>query len=180
MGLLSLEQSQVAYRADFVVHGVLVLALAAGLLLAPASDVWQIAALVLLGWLGWSLLEYGLHRFVLHGLPPFRRWHALHHARPAALIGTPTVLSASLVAGLVLLPVSWLGHWWQAAALSLGLLLGYLGYALAHHAIHHWRAEHAWLQQRKRWHALHHQAGGPPRCYGVTSGFWDHVFRTAR
>jgi cyclopropane-fatty-acyl-phospholipid synthase len=29
----------------------------------------------LAGLLGWSLIEYGVHRFVLHGLAPFRRWY---------------------------------------------------------------------------------------------------------
>ena len=112
-------------------------------------------------------------------MPPCPHWHARHHARPAALIGTPTLLSGGLVAGLVLLPAWWLGAVWQAVALTLGLLAGYLGYASVHHALHHWRATSAWMQRRQRWHAQHHRAGAAPGCFGVTSSFWDHVFGTA-
>jgi sterol desaturase/sphingolipid hydroxylase (fatty acid hydroxylase superfamily) len=47
-----------------------------------------------------------------------------------------------------------------------------------HHAIHHWRADSAWLKQRKRWHALHHSNIEQAACFGVSSGFWDYVFRS--
>jgi hypothetical protein len=60
----------------------------------------ELVALALLGLVAWTLLEYALHRFVLHGLQPFRTWHAEHHRRPRALIGTPTILSATLIAAL--------------------------------------------------------------------------------
>ena len=179
MGLFSLEHSRWAYHADFAVYGLTVALLAGGLLWSPPERAPAIAALVALGLASWSLLEYGLHRLVLHGMPPFKHWHALHHARPAALIGTPTLLSGGLVAGLVLLPAWWLGAVWQAVALTLGLLAGYLGYASVHHALHHWRATSAWMQRRQRWHAQHHRAGAAPGCFGVTSSFWDHVFGTA-
>ena len=39
--------------------------------------------------------------------------------------------------------------------MTLGVLIGYYGYAFTHHAAHHWRHENAWLRRRKRWHALH-------------------------
>tara|TARA_R110002074_G_scaffold90763_3_gene198817 strand:+ start:1632 stop:1898 length:267 start_codon:yes stop_codon:yes gene_type:complete len=81
---------------------------------------------------------------------------------------------------LVFLPALVLsGNLWRACALTLGVLVGYLFFSITHHAIHHWSADSAWLKQRKRWHAQHHvtrQSG----CFGVTSAFWDHVFRSAR
>ena len=92
-----------------------------------------------------------------------------------ALIYTPTLLSASLIVGLVFLPALLLGGVWVACALTLGMLTGYLGYTLAHHATHHWRSDNRWLKNRKRWHALHHHAGAAA-CYGVTTSLWDHVF----
>lgn len=181
MAVFSFEHGRIAYRADFLLYGAAVSMLS--LLLVAASPPGHGAAelgLMLAGLLGWTAVEYGLHRFVLHGLPPFRRWHLLHHQRPAALICTPTLLSASLVAGLVFLPAALLGDRWLAAALTLGLLIGYLGYAVTHHAIHHARGGGGWLRRRRRWHALHHRRGGRPRCYGVTSGFWDRVFGTVQ
>jgi len=178
MGFFELEHTKSAYRADFMLYGIVVVVLAAFLLTAsPRAQRLEIAALVLLGLASWSAIEYALHRFVLHGLLPFRRWHMEHHQRPSALICTPTILSATLIALLVFLPALLLGDMWSACALTLGLLTGYQIYAITHHAIHHWRADSAWLKERKRWHALHHhseQSG----CYGVTSSFWDHVFGT--
>jgi sterol desaturase/sphingolipid hydroxylase (fatty acid hydroxylase superfamily) len=180
MGLFTLEHSTAAHRADFAFYGSAVAVLAALLFVAsPREQRLEIGALVLLGLASWSAIEYALHRFVLHRVQPFSRWHAEHHRRPAALIGAPTILSASLIVTLVFLPALLLGGPWSAGALTLGVLIGYLAYAVTHHATHHWRGESAWLKRRKRWHALHHYHIRHPACYGVTSGFWDHVFGSA-
>ena len=180
MGLFTLEQSKAAYRADFALYGAAVLVLAAFLLwYGPREQRLVIAAFALLGLGSWTAVEYLLHRFVLHGLQPFRRWHAEHHQRPTALICTPTILSAALIATLVFLPALVLGNVWRASALSLGIVTGYLAYGVTHHATHHWRANNAWLKRRKRWHVLHHRQHEQSGCYGVSSGFWDHVFGSA-
>jgi cyclopropane-fatty-acyl-phospholipid synthase len=179
MGLLTTEHGKATYLADFVVYAAAVTVLA--LLLAVAAPFerrTEIAGLALLGLGAWTLAEYVLHRFVLHGLRPFRAWHAEHHRRPQALIGTPTVLSAALIAMLLFLPALALGDLWQASALTFGLLTGYLVYAIAHHATHHWRAGNGWTRQIKRIHALHHYRVGPPAWFGVTSPIWDIVFGT--
>jgi sterol desaturase/sphingolipid hydroxylase (fatty acid hydroxylase superfamily) len=54
-----------------------------------------------------------------------------------------------------------------------------MAYSVMHHAAHHWRSSGVWLKRRKQVHGLHHQFG-PPGFYGVTTSFWDHVFRTTR
>lgn len=181
MRLFTLEHSEAAYRADFVLYGIAVLALAAFVLYpGPGEERLAATAWVAAGIAAWSGIEYMLHRFVLHGLQPFRRWHAEHHQRPAALICIPTTLSALLIAGLVFAPAWLLAGAWHATALTLGVLSGYLFYAVVHHATHHWQAgSSGWLKRRKRWHALHHHAS-QRACFGVTSAFWDHVFGTAR
>ncbi len=177
MGLLTMEHGKAAYRADFAVYGTAVAGLAAFLVLAaPSGQRLESAVVVVLGLVSWTVVEYLLHRFVLHGLAPFKHWHEEHHQRPTALICAPTILSASLIFVLVFLPVLALGGLWRACALTLGLLTGYLLYAITHHATHHWQAENVWLKRRKRWHALHHHGAGRRASYGVTSGFWDHVF----
>ena len=192
MRWLTIEHSPGAYRADFYLYGIVSLILAAALLSHPPEL--RLLGCAAAGLLGWTLLEYLLHRFVLHGLPPFKRWHAEHHRRPAALIAAPTLLTGAIFLTL-LLPSIWLLGVWPAAALSFGLLNGYLAYGLAHHAIHRppvgtttrfWRR---WLHQRRLWHGLHHRrmSAAMPGCiaadaqqgyYGVSSGFWDWVFRT--
>lgn len=180
MRFLSFEHGRAAYRADFLLYGLAVASLSVLLLAAgPRGHAAALAVSLLAGVLGWSLVEYLLHRFVLHGLEPFRRWHAQHHERPTALICTPTVLSGSLIVLFVFLPAALLADRWLACALTLGLLIGYLAYAVTHHALHHWHGDSAWLRRRKRWHARHHQRAGAGACYGVTGEFWDRVFGTA-
>ncbi len=178
MKVLSLEHSSLAYWADFALHGTAALALALHLVwVTPWWPLWMALPVAALGWWAWTLAEYGLHRWVLHGVPPFKGWHALHHARPRALVAGPTVLSATLLA-LVALPVWWWLPLWAAEAWLLGFMVGYLAYGLVHHATHHGQGRRGWLLQRRRWHALHHH-GRVGRCYGVSTGFWDHCLGSA-
>lgn len=179
MRFFTMEHSKAAYRADFGLYGV---AVAAFLLVAGPRGRWlEIVVFAGVGLASWTFIEYALHRYVMHDLQPFSHWHAEHHQRPAALICTPTILSATLIATLVFLPALVLsGNLWRACALTLGVLVGYLSFSITHHAIHHWSADSAWLQQRKRWHALHYHAIGQSDCFGVTSAFWDYVFGSAR
>ena len=55
------------------------------------SGSWVVAAgVVIAGFLSSGLLEYIVHRWVLHGPPSMaKRGHAQHHAEPRALISTP-------------------------------------------------------------------------------------------
>ena len=181
MGIFSLEHSKAAYTADFVLYGGSVLVLSAFLAADGPREQWPaIAAITLAGLLSWTFIEYMLHRFVLHGLQPFKGWHEEHHQRPTALICAPTILSAVLIFTLVFLPALLLGNLWRACALTLGVLTGYLSYAITHHATHHWRGDSAWLKRRKHWHALHHHHTEQSGQYGVTSAVWDHAFGSAR
>jgi cyclopropane-fatty-acyl-phospholipid synthase len=172
--MFAIEHGKAAYWADFGIYGTAVAVLAIALsAFAPREQWLTLAALVVLGAVAWTLMEYALHRFVLHGLEPFLGWHAEHHERPTALMSTPTLLSISLVALLVFLPGLLAAGFWKASALTLGVTAGYLAYALTHHATHHWRSRSPWMARRKRWHARHHHTAA---CYGVSCSFWDKVF----
>jgi len=185
-GLFSIEHGETAYAFDFALYGFAVLALGGALTwLAPMSTWPHWAALAFLGWGLWTLLEYAVHRFILHGVRPFSRWHLEHHHRPTALICAPTVLSVGLIAGFFFLPLAWGWGVELGLSLTLGLTVGYLAYAVLHHATHHWRARGSWLKHRKLWHGQHHRSAdaestGKQAYFGVSSGFWDHVFRTAQ
>ncbi len=184
MGAMNIEHSKSAYGADFAFYALLIVAVAVYLIVFSAGSDWSDGASLVLtsaaGLASWSLIEYLLHRFVLHGLQPFKRWHLEHHKRPTALIGAPTALSSGLIFTLVSLPAWALLGLQNAAALTLGVLTGYLTYASVHHGVHHWRATGAWLAKRKHWHALHHHAGTAkaPGRYGVSTSLWDYVFAT--
>lgn len=173
------EHSRFGYFADFGFYALLILVLGgvefSSLALGHRA---QAVVLIGLGVIAWTLLEYLVHRHVLHGLEPFSRWHAAHHERPRALLATPTPITAGLFAVLIFLPLLWLGSLWSSCAITLGILTGFVAYSCAHHAVHHARGQSSWLIQRKRWHALHHRPMAQ-ECYGVSTAFWDHVFCTS-
>ncbi len=177
MKILLSERSKAAYLADFILYGISILALLVFLLLAgPQNQSLKMFWLVILGCLFWTLVEYFIHRVILHGVQPFQRWHEEHHRRPTARMRIPTMFSAFLFLTLFFLPVLFFaGDLWLACSLTLGLLSGYLMYTITHHAIHHWRSDNAWLKRRQHWHGLHHDLAEPGR-YGTTSKFWDSVF----
>ena len=181
MQLFKLEYSKYTYYADFVFYAIVLFVI--GCLLATTTKSGQYleaGAYATIGLLGWTLMEYLIHRFVLHGLPPFKSWHAEHHRRPKALIFAPTFVSASLITLSIFIPAWLVISIWSATALTFGVLVGYLFYTLVHHTTHHWHTHNAWLKERKRWHALHHhshkQMLQQPSHFGVTNGFWDKVF----
>lgn len=175
----ALEYSRLAYAVDFAFYGIVSVGLAAFLLVAcPPGQRLANLALVPVGLVIWTLVEYLLHRFLLHGMKPFSVWHADHHQRPTALLGSPTLMSASIILLLGFLPTLYFGNLWRACALTCGISIGYFAYGAVHHATHHWRAENAWSRRRKQWHALHHSSAMEPGHYGVTTGIWDRLFGT--
>jgi cyclopropane-fatty-acyl-phospholipid synthase len=179
MALLTTEHGRMGYLADFALYAIASTALAVLLAVAaPHERRVEILVFAFAGLAMWTLVEYVLHRFVLHGLQPFRAWHAEHHRRPRARIATPAILSAALITALVFIPALVLRDSWRAGALSFGLLTGYLIYTIVHHAAHHWRGDPAWLRGIRRHHALHHSPVAAHARYGVTSTLWDVVFRT--
>lgn len=176
INLFNIRHSKIAYLTDFVLYGVFIIGLVLVVILekSPLSNI-KVALIVFLGLFSWTLIEYVLHRFVLHHLAPFRQWHAAHHSQPKALICAPTIVSATLIAVLVFLPALLIAGLQIANAFTLGVLMGYLFYAVTHHAIHHWHSNNSWLKQRKHWHASHHYNAQHPN-YGVTTKCWDYVF----
>lgn len=134
---------------------------------------------VLLGFLFFGLLEYAVHRWVLHGPPSLARLsHAHHHAEPTALIATPffVMVIAALVIWKLLGLVCSEG---PAALLVFGLYAGYNYFALFHHWEHHHRrnvACGAYWRQLDHLHHVHHQRQGVN--FGVSTKMWDRLFGT--
>ena len=95
---------------------------------------------VLLGFLSFGLLEYAVHRWVLHGPPSVaRRGHRNHHAQPTALVATPFFVAA--IASIAIWQLLRLLCPAGAAALFVfGLYAGYNHFALFHHWVHHHRS----------------------------------------
>jgi sterol desaturase/sphingolipid hydroxylase (fatty acid hydroxylase superfamily) len=121
------------------------------------------AALLVAGVVTWTLAEYVVHRFGLHGLVTTQ--HGLHHANPDAAV----------------LNIFW--QIWACFALIYliaggtflaGGLFAYSWYLFVHHYAHH-AHEHSRLPLLKH-HRSHHKFA--TRNYGVSTTLWDHVFGT--
>lgn len=126
-----------------------------------------------------SIIEYGLHRFVLHGMRPFDAWHAAHHADLfEGGWDAKTLACSTLLVFLALMPAAMLGNNGFGIGASLGLLAGYGTYVATHHAIHNQACCRAWLMQRKFHHALHHDGHRCAGYYGVTTCLWDYLLGT--
>ncbi len=141
--------------------------------------------LVLLGVAVWTLLEYLVHRIVFHRYSVGRRLHQLHHDHPNDPDAERSSLSTPLIAsptGFLLIVTAGLE---DGSAIFAGLLLGYLAFIIVHYAVHRWPIEpnswlysetNSWLYPAKMRHLTHHHF---ENCnYGVTTIFWDIVFRT--
>jgi 4-hydroxysphinganine ceramide fatty acyl 2-hydroxylase len=144
------------------------------------SGPWLVAGgIAVLGFMSCGLLEYVVHRWVLHGPPSMaRRGHARHHADPKALISTPLFVIMTAALGLwglfgLVLPVG------LAALLVFGLYAGYNYFALVHHWQHHRRHDlscAAYWGRLERLHHLHHHR--PTVNFGISTTIWDRLFGT--
>lgn len=172
--------SKLGYYSDFVVFPLLLLLLGAALVggSTPRQEVLWLTGCCA-GITGYSLLEYGLHRFVLHRIPPFSRMHDLHHANPTAFVGTPTWMTVAFAGG-VFLALWAAAGWFTACGLTFGLILGYLWYGFVHHAVHQWPARRgSFFYHAKRRHNQHHYARQSCN-FGVTTAIWDRIFGSER
>src|SRR5690242_8531164 len=100
--------SRKAYYADFAIYPAVLIVLAASAALEPSwTQRLNWVAAFAIGAAGWTLIEYLLHCFVLHGRSIFAPLHAVHHESPRAFVGTPTWISLG-VFSLVLFVPTWI------------------------------------------------------------------------
>jgi len=172
--------SKAGYYADFFIYPPFVLVLLGGVAAQAGLLGWTYFSVAcLIGVASWTLLEYVIHRQLLHRNRFFVDMHDMHHDSPTDLVGTPTWMSLS-IACLVLLPLWWGTGIAVGGGLTGGLIVGYLWFATVHHGVHHWQpAPESYLYRAKRRHLIHHYSRRPCN-FGVTIGFWDRVFGTDR
>ncbi len=141
--------------------------------------------LFVLGFFIWSITEYLFHRFVFHHYPKSRIgrkihfiMHGVHHAYPndSMRLVMPPILSIPLAAGFY---VIWLLIFQSlSAGIFAGFITGYLAYDMMHYATHHAKFLKAdWFVNIKNHHMKHHYQD-PDHGFGVTSNFWDKIFKT--
>jgi 4-hydroxysphinganine ceramide fatty acyl 2-hydroxylase len=141
-------------------------------------------AVLLLGILGFSLLEYLMHRYIYHMEPdtPVKdkiqyNMHGVHHDYPKdkdRLTLPPFITVAYAVIfyfvftflmgdyGLFFLP---------------GFMIGYSAYLGVHYIVHAYQPPKNFLKTLWINHAIHHYKD-PDVAYGVSSPLWDYIFGT--
>jgi sterol desaturase/sphingolipid hydroxylase (fatty acid hydroxylase superfamily) len=134
--------------------------------------------LAVAGFLAWTLCEYLLHRFLLHGWPVARREHAKHHQDTHALISTPllAIPLAALLVYTVLAAATSLG---TAALVTFGLYAGYNYFVIVHHLQHfhpQLLARSSFFKRNLELHELHHER--PDMHFGISCSIWDRAFRS--
>ena len=134
--------------------------------------------LILAGLALWTLVEYLVHRFAFHHRFPLgRRLHQLHHDHPSDPDAERTSLTTPLVASPFALVALGCAGIEDGSSIFAGLLAGYLIFIAIHYAVHRLPIEPgSRLYPTKIRHLAHHRFDN---CnFGVTTSFWDIVFRT--
>lgn len=176
--------------------------------LYPMTVTYSVLALALLGWafarsplmaalalpagfLLWTLVEYLVSRYVLHGIFPdgpgvwrhflherFDGLHWFHHLRPwdgAHINGTlkDTGMFMGLFVGLALLSGSpfWIG-------LMGAFVQSYVFEEWVHHSVHFYQFKTRYFQYIRRHHLYHHSPRGAETAYGLSNSLWDVVLGT--
>ena len=151
-------------------------------LVTKALPVVSVAGLFVAGTLGWTLVEYVLHRWFFHlppGTHPARRYilfiaHGYHHEFPndPGRLVAPPILSFPIAIVLFVVYTTVFGIWWQP--LFAGTVFGYLGYDWMHYYTHHGRPTNPWLKAMRKFHLEQHFKDHESR-FGLSSPLWDLV-----
>jgi len=149
----------------------------------------SIAGLFIIAMLSWTLFEYFAHRYLFH-LNPVSRWgkriiyifHGNHHEFPRDtdrlfMPPVPSILIGSILFG-IFAGISYLltGTINYSFFFFPGFITGYLIYVSMHYAIHTY-APPKLLKGLWRNHYLHHYQHHD-KGYGVSTPFWDIIFKT--
>jgi sterol desaturase/sphingolipid hydroxylase (fatty acid hydroxylase superfamily) len=171
--------SKLGYYGEFFFYPVAVVVSMAAITWRGSVDRWTVVlGAFAAGALLWTLVEYLLHRYILHHLPYIKEMHEAHHNEQDALIGTPIWVSLASFAGLLVIPLWFTAGPIITAATTAGMMLGYFWFESVHHVLHHWTIKPGTYAFRlKRRHMLHHHFDNAGN-FGVTNGLWDVVFGT--
>jgi len=187
---MTLRELVVAFFTHYSIQAYLLLAaVGIGCAIAWAPSIWPPLRAVLLVFLLYPLVEYVLHRWVLHAqwlyksaltAKVWKRIHYDHHQNPHDLTVLFGALYTTLPAILLItLPLGWLvaGASGAAAAMSAGMLV-FSGYEFCH-CVQHLPIvpKNPWLRDIKKRHLAHHFHSEQGN-FGITSSLWDKLLGT--
>ena len=145
-----------------------------------------------LGVVGFTLAEYMVHRFILHGRFPdgpgwlqhtlhrfFDTMHGDHHLRPWDGMYINGFLD-SLPFAMLLALLSFRFPLHTAPVVVAVLLQSYVIEEWVHYSVHFHRFRGRYFEYIRRHHLYHHSPRGSQVAFGLTSGLWDAAVATTR
>ena len=155
----------------------------------PRHELSQLLWLLPVGIILWTLLEYGLHRFIFHIQVPLRNpWlremvnasHLAHHASPRDPVKVLVRPGYGLVVSSIFYGLFYTltRSVFLTSGLVVGVWAGFLYYEAVHYRVHFSLSGSGFIARQRRAHFYHHFTNNK-RCFGVTSPLWDYVFGTA-
>ena len=140
--------------------------------------------LYLFGVFFWTFAEYMMHRYVFHFIHESKIGQKIHYALHGSHHEYPNDsqrLFMPPVPGIVFILVFGTIFYLFLGSYSLvflaGFVNGYLMYSFIHYSTHTIRRPSRFLRPLWYYHHLHHFKY-PDKVFGVSSPFWDYVFRT--
>lgn len=138
------------------------------------------------GFIFWNFFEYAMHRWVFHFTSKYRLLnkipyylHTIHHEYPddCYRLLAPPLMTVPVVG--ILFAFFYLCFFCSPNVFPAfsGFMLGYLSYEYTHFYIHFGSARSGYAKNLRKNHLRHHYAW-PNALFGVTSPFWDYLFRT--
>jgi len=137
----------------------------------------------------WTIVEYLVHRYILHGRFPdgkgfshllhivFDPMHSEHHERPWDGNHINGHVDTVPVAAVLIL-LSFVTSFYKAPVFVAGLLFSYVVEEWIHHAVHFYHFRSRYFRYIRRHHLYHHSPKGSEVAYGLTNGFWDIIYQT--
>lgn len=134
----------------------------------------------------WTLLEYIIHRWFFHYQPKAElskavldRFHIFHHDDPKdnSQVCLPFVFSLPVWAVILGLILVFGGGQMASLIFVCGFAMMMTIYDIAHYSAHYMPATNKVLKILKYHHMRHHYHNHNKR-FGVTTPFWDYIFRT--
>ncbi len=179
----------VGHFRSFVVYPTLsVLLVVIGWQTHPSGELKKLLLVFFTGALGWTALEYVLHRFVFHSHSSNasfkkvrQKLHLVHHAEPMNLDHLFVSLRFSLPISALFFGLFFVltRSLLSTAVLLSGLWAGFLYYEAVHYRLHLTSSHGPFLDRQRRRHFHHHFVDGDC-CFGVTSPLWDILLRSDR
>ena len=149
------------------------------------TNLFLVFGLIILGVFVWTFTEYNLHRFVFHYQPKSEigkrihfLTHGIHHDYPndsKRLVMVPTI-SLPLCVFFYTLFYFILGEVYVDGFFA-GYVAAYLFYDITHYGLHHFNFKSKFWLDLKQHHMRHHYLE-PDKGYGVSTTFWDLIYRS--